>query len=195
MSSLPSRIAILGPTASGKSALGAEVARRLGGIVVNGDPFQAYEGLAIGTGQPTAEEQGEIGHVGYGLLPLSATLNPASFGAQVRAWMGEGPAVLVTGSGLYLRGIWEQLDVLPEVDEALVARTRRWGQTMPGASLHRYLCAVDPLRAQQLHPKDRSRLQRALALHLASGKRPSELLRGVERGLPEGWKALVVRPS
>jgi tRNA dimethylallyltransferase len=191
----PLRYAILGPTASGKSALAVAVARRLGGAVVNGDPFQAYADLPVGTGQPREEERGGVAHLGYGLLKLDAQLNPASFGDLARTWL-QGPApVLVTGSGLYLRGIWGQLTELPAVDEAVSARVRRWSDLLGSPALHRYLAAVDPCRAAALHPNDRSRIQRALALHLGTGRRPSELMQGVGRGLPEGWRALLVLPS
>jgi len=190
------KIAILGPTASGKSALAAALARRLDAVVVNGDPFQAYCGLAIGTGQPDAVEQGGVPHLGYGELSLTQRLNPQAFGERVRAQLGAVPrALLVTGSGLYLRGIWQQLSELPEVPEAIQERTRSWCERLGAASLHRYLLAVDPRRAAQLHPNDRSRIPRALALHLVSGRRPSELLDGVPSGLPEGWRALLVLPS
>jgi tRNA dimethylallyltransferase len=190
------KFAILGPTASGKSALAVAVAARVGGTVVNGDPFQAYGDLPIGTGQPGAEEQGGVAHVGYGALPLDAKVNPAAFGALVRQWLAGAPTpVLVTGSGLYLRGIWDQLTNLPDVPEALTQRVRGWAERMGGPVLHRYLAAVDPLRAAQLHPNDHSRIQRALALHLATGRRASQLLEGVERGVPEGWKALLVLPT
>jgi len=190
------RIAILGPTASGKSALAVEVARRLGGTVVNGDPFQALLRLPIGTGQPTAAERGGVPHVGYGVLPLETRLNAQDFGSQVRQWMSPLPAaVLVTGSGLYLRGIWEQLDALPDVPVALVARVRAWGERLGAPALHRFLAAVDPLRAGQLHPNDSGRIQRALALHLATGGRASSLMTGVSRELPAGWRAVVVLPS
>jgi len=190
------RIAILGPTASGKSSLAVEVARHLGATVVNGDPYQAIQGFAIGTGQPDVAEQGGVPHVGYGVLPPSMRPNPADFGARVRGWMADlDRAVLVTGSGLYLRGIWDQLTELPEVPEALVARIRAWGSGVPARVLHRYLAAVDPGRAAALHPNDGSRIQRALALHLATGQRPSDLLTGIQKGVPEGWKALVVMPD
>lgn len=190
------RIAILGPTASGKSALAVAVARHLGVPVVNGDPFQAIQGLAIGTGQPDAQEQGGVPHLGYGVLPPSTRPNPAEFGALVRSWLAPLPgAVLVTGSGLYLRGIWDQLTDLPEVPGDLVDRVRAWGQAVPFRLLHRYLAAVDPRRAEALHPNDGSRIQRALALHLATGQRPSDLLTGVQAGVPEGWRALVVLPE
>jgi tRNA dimethylallyltransferase len=192
----PLSIAILGPTASGKSSLAVAMAQRIGGVVVNGDPFQAFEGLAIGTGQPSEPEQGGVAHLGYGVLPLSTSANPVGFGARVRQSLsGVANPVLVTGSGLYLRGIWNQLSELPPVPQALVDRVRAWDMAIGPQSLHRYLRAVDPLRATQLHPNDRSRICRALALHLTTGGPPSERMDGVVRGVPEGWKALLVLPS
>jgi tRNA dimethylallyltransferase len=189
-------IAILGPTASGKSAVAVVVARRLGGTVVNGDPYQAIQGLAIGTGQPDLSEQGGIPHVGYGVLPLSSRPNPVAFGAMVREWLSVcSEPVLVTGSGLYLRGIWAQLNVLPEVAPALVDRVRRWGSRLGTPILHRFLAAVDPGRGRVLHPNDSARVQRALALHLATGGAPSRLLNGPDTGIPEGWRVLVVSPG
>jgi tRNA dimethylallyltransferase len=189
-------IAILGPTASGKSALGVAVARHLGGTVVNGDPYQALRGLAIGTGQPDPEEQGGVPHVGYGLLPLSTRPNPAAFGEQVRAWLSASrEPVLVTGSGLYLRGIWNQLTDLPQVPQRLVERVRLWGGALGNPVLHRYLTAIDPTRARALHPNDSARVQRALALHLATGWAPSELLSDPPTDIPEGWRVLVVSPG
>ncbi len=187
---------MLGPTASGKSALATEIARRIGGEVVNGDPFQAYRDLPVGTGQPSPAEQGGIPHHGYGLLPLETALNPASFGELARGWIAACPnPVLVTGSGLYLRGIWDQLTQLPDVPGDVTAKLRRWVDLLGSPALHRYLAAVDPVRAAQLHPNDRSRVQRALGLHLATGGRASRFLDGVERGVPEGWRAILVMPS
>jgi tRNA dimethylallyltransferase len=188
-------IAILGPTASGKSGLAVAVARRLGGTVVNGDPYQALAGLPIGTGQPDEAERDGVPHLGYGQLPLSTRPNPTAFGALVRGWLSEcHEAVLVTGSGLYLRGIWNQLSDLPEVAPELVARVRRWGAALGTPALHRFLMAVDSGRGAELHPNDSARVQRALALHLATGAPPSSLLPGVGSGLPAGWRALVVSP-
>jgi tRNA dimethylallyltransferase len=189
-------IAILGPTASGKSAVAVAVARRIGGAVVNGDPYQAIQGLALGTGQPDAAEQGGVPHVGYGVLPLAARPNPMAFGALVREWLSScGEPVLVTGSGLYLRGIWNQLSDLPEVASVLVDRVRHWGARLGTPVLHRFLAAVDSTRAAALHPNDSARVQRALALHLALGGAPSSLLSGSETGIPEGWRVLVVLPG
>lgn len=189
-------IAILGPTASGKSALAVAVARRLDGTVVNGDPYQAIRGLAIGTGQPDTVEQGGVPHLGYGVLGLDSRPNPTEFGVLVRTWLSTcREPVLVTGSGLYLRGIWGQLSDLPEVPDAVVARVRRWGSRLGTPALHRYLRAVDADRGGALHPNDQARVQRALALHLATGRRPSALLTGPDLGVPPGWRVLVVTPG
>jgi tRNA dimethylallyltransferase len=189
------KIAILGPTASGKSALAAAVADRIQGTVVNGDPFQAYRDLPVGTGQPTAAERGGVPHRGYGLYPLTARLDPARFGARVRTWLRVPRPVLVTGSGLYLRAVWDQLTDLPPVSPEVAGKVRRWCAVLGAPALHRYLRAVDPDRARALHPNDRARVQRALALHLATGRRPSLLMEGIGRGLPEGWRALLVLPA
>ena len=189
-------IAILGPTASGKSAVAVAVARRLGGTVVNGDPYQAIQGLAVGTGQPSEAEQRGIPHLGYAVLPLTARPNPIAFGSLVRGWLAAcRDPVLVTGSGLYLRGIWDQLTNLPEVNSVLVDKVRRWTARLGVPVLHRYLAAVDPARAGVLHPNDSARVQRALSLHLATGRVPSTLLSGPETGLPKDWRVLVVMPS
>lgn len=189
-------IVILGPTASGKSALALAVAKHTGGTVVNGDPFQALRGLEIGTGQPSATEQEGVPHRGYGVLPLSTRLNPATFGTLVRSWLGEAKnPVLVTGSGLYLRGIWDQLSSLPPVPEATVEKVRNLDRRIGTRRLHGYLSAVDPARGAALHPNDSARVQRALALHLATGLRPSELREGRVTGVPDGWRVLVVAPT
>ena len=103
--------------------------------------------------------------------------------------------MLVTGSGLYLRGVWEQLSELPEVPEPIVVKVRSLSGRLGDPGLHRYLAAVDPVRAAALHPNDGSRIQRALALHLATGGRPSALLEGVPSAPPPGWKALLVLPE
>ncbi|WP_257311579.1 tRNA (adenosine(37)-N6)-dimethylallyltransferase [Geothrix fuzhouensis] len=189
-------IAILGPTASGKSAVAVAVARRVGGTVVNGDPYQAIAGLAIGTGQPDPAEQGGVPHLGYGELPLSTRPNPTGFGAWVRERLSAcREPVLVTGSGLYLRGIWDQLSDLPEVPAALVERVRHWEDVLGAPVLYRYLAAVDPARAAALHPNDSARIQRALALHLGTGQPPSTFLSGPDTGIPDGWRVLVVTPG
>jgi len=193
-------LAILGPTASGKSSLAVEMAKEINGTIVNGDPFQAFQGIPIGTGQPDIAEQHGVPHLGYGELPLDHVLNPANFGALVRNWLemaqkANRTPILVTGSGLYLRGIWDQLDYLPDVPVRIVEKTRRLCQLLGSPALHRYLRAIDQARASQLHPNDGSRIQRAIALHITTGSRPSELLSGVNKVIPPDWQVLLVMPQ
>jgi tRNA dimethylallyltransferase len=189
-------LVILGATASGKSNLAVEVARRIGGTVVNGDPFQSLAGLEIGTGQPSEAERAGVPHVGYGVFPPTHRPDPVSFGLSARGWLAAASnPVLVTGSGLYLRGIWNQLSDLPPVSAAIVDRVRVWSRQLGAPRLFRWLAAIDPARATQLHPNDGARIQRALALHLATGRRPSLLLDGIRTGVPEGWSALLVVPQ
>ncbi|MCL1908812.1 MAG: tRNA (adenosine(37)-N6)-dimethylallyltransferase MiaA [Holophagaceae bacterium] len=193
-------LAIVGPTASGKSCIAVEIAKKIDGAIVNGDPFQAFLEIPIGTGQPSLSERQGIPHYGYGELPLDLVLNPASFGQMARDWLdtvvksGKRP-ILVTGSGLYLRGVWNQLDEMPDVPEKIVKKMRRLCSQLGSPALHRYLASVDPVRASQLHPNDGSRIQRAMALHLATGERPSKFLSGVGRMAPAGWHLLLVLPT
>jgi len=189
------KIAILGPTASGKSSLAVSVAKRINGTVVNGDPFQAYLELPLGTGQPNSVERGGVIHIGYGVMPLGTKVNPFTFCSQVADWTQCENPVLVTGSGLYLRGIWGQLTNLPSVPERISSKVRCWSDTLKGSVLYGFLSAVDPARSKVLHPNDRYRVQRAIALYLATGLRASQLLDGIEQGVPNDWRALLVLPS
>ncbi|MCL1893796.1 MAG: tRNA (adenosine(37)-N6)-dimethylallyltransferase MiaA [Holophagaceae bacterium] len=193
-------LAIVGPTASGKSALAVEIAKRIDGTVINGDPFQAYSDIPIGTGQPNIKDQQGIPHLGFGELPLYQAINPASFGILARNWIAEAQAsnrkpILVTGSGLYLRGIWDQLDEMPDVSEKIVKKMRRLCKQIGSPTLHSYLKVVDPARATQLHPNDGSRIQRAMALHIATGRPPSMFLNQPGLGSPTGWQVVLVMPN
>lgn len=193
-------LAIVGPTASGKSSIAVEIAKKSNGVIINGDPFQAFRDIPIGTGQPSINEQHGIPHIGYGELSLEHLLNPCSFGTLVRNWLDSAQKpdnfpILVTGSGLYLKGIWNQLDNLPDVPEKTVEKVRRLCSLLGSPALHRYLTSVDPIRASQLHPNDGSRIQRAIALHIATGTSPSDFLSGPNRIIPQNWQVLLVLPQ
>jgi len=193
-------IAVVGPTAAGKSSIAVEIAKKINGVIVNGDPFQTFRDIPIGTGQPPIDEQHGIPHIGYGELPLEHLLNPCNFGSLVRKWVDTAQKnnrtpILVTGSGLYLKGIWNQLDDLPDAPEKIVEKVRRLCRLLGSPALHRYLASVDPIRASQLHPNDGSRIQRAIALHIATGERPSVFLSGQNRIIPQNWQVILVLPQ
>ena len=167
-------ILIAGPTASGKSALAIDRARALGGLVVNADSMQVYEGLPILTAQPSAEETAGVPHRLFGHRDPAAPYSTGAWlreVAELRAAEGAGrPLVFCGGTGLYFKALTEGLQAMPEVPDAV--RTRlRYRLSEEGASrLHRELRARDPETAMRVMPGDGQRIVRALEVLEASGK-------------------------
>ncbi|HEX5582708.1 tRNA (adenosine(37)-N6)-dimethylallyltransferase MiaA [Gaiella sp.] len=155
-------IAIFGPTASGKSVVAETVATRLDTEVVSADALQVYRGLPILTNQParptrlvairTLAEQMTVG----AFAPLAH--------AEIDALVSDhGAAVVAGGTGLYLRAALADMRLPPPVDEATLARAAREVGDDP-ARAHARLATIDPDAAEAVHPNDRQRLVRALAL-------------------------------
>ncbi|MFZ9835316.1 MAG: tRNA (adenosine(37)-N6)-dimethylallyltransferase MiaA [Holophagaceae bacterium] len=189
------KLAVVGPTASGKTQLATALAKLLGATIINGDPFQSLQGCSIGTGQPTSEELDGQLNQGYGCFPLSIHLNPKDFGLAVNAWMKDlSSTICVTGSGLYLRGIWNQFSPLPEVPVSVINRLRERTDRESASVLYQELATIDPDRAREIHPNDRARIERALALYEVSGVLPSQLMAGVSLEVPSDWKVIVLDP-
>ncbi len=189
------KLAVLGPTASGKTKLATALAKLSGGTIINGDPFQALEGCPIGTGQPTPQDLDGQSAEGYGCFPLSTHLNPKDFGVSVNAWMkGLSETICVTGSGIYLRGIWNQFSPLPEVPLSIIKNIRERVDNLGTSHVYKELQVIDPDRANEIHPNDRARVERALALYEASGVLPSRLLSGFPLEIPENWKVIILDP-
>ncbi|MFM8233694.1 MAG: tRNA (adenosine(37)-N6)-dimethylallyltransferase MiaA [Holophagaceae bacterium] len=189
------KLAVVGPTASGKTQLATTLAKLLNATIINGDPFQSLQGCAIGTGQPTLEELEGQKNLGYGCFPLSMHLNPKDFGISVNGWIAnDTETICVTGSGLYLRGIWNQFSPLPEVPSEVIQHYRTRTNREGTPTLYQELKTIDPKRAYELHPNDRARIERALALYEVSGVLPSQLLGGVPLEVPSDWKVVVLDP-
>jgi tRNA dimethylallyltransferase len=162
----PPVVAVVGPTATGKTALAVALARRLGGEVVNADSMQLYRGMDIGTAKPDAAERGGVPHH---LLDVWHVREPASVAAyrqlaraavdRLRA-AGTVP-LLVGGSGLYVRAVLDELD-FPGTDPALRARLDAELAAVGAAALHERLAAVDPAAAAAVLPSNGRRIVRAL---------------------------------
>ncbi len=168
-------ILITGPTASGKSALALDWARRVDGVVVNADSMQVYDTLRVVTARPSGGEMGDVEHRLYGHVPANTTY---STGAWLRAVEAEIAAiravgktpVLVGGTGLYFKALTGGLSEMPEVPEELrLALRARLAKEGPEA-LHAMLAARDPAGAAVLQPGDGQRILRALEVLMASGK-------------------------
>lgn len=174
-------LVVLGPTAAGKSSLGMELARRLGGEIVNADALQAYRRLELGTDKPTPEMRSEIRHHLVDILDPEETYSAGDFARRAREAIrdieGRGKtAVVVGGSGLYLKALLEGLSPLPRRDEEIRSELARRVEEEGVESLHAELALVDPETAGRVQPRDRQRIVRALEIHAVSGRPMSELL-------------------
>lgn len=164
---------ILGPTGSGKSDLSLFIAHAVGGEIVNFDSVQAYRGFDVGAAKlPAAERQG-IPHHLIDIVEPTDLFTAGDYArvadAAVREISARGrTAVLVGGTGFYLRGLLQGLSPGPVRDQTLRARLQRREQMRPG-SIHRILSRLDPASAARIHPNDKNKTMRALEIRLLEG--------------------------
>jgi tRNA dimethylallyltransferase len=167
-------ITLVGPTATGKSALAVELAQRLGGEVVNADSMQLYRGLDIGTAKPTATEQQGVPHHLLDLWDVTERANVADYQRTARAAIDDVLArgrvpLLVGGSGLYVRAVVDELE-FPGTDPDLRARLESELAALGAPALHMRLSEVDPVAAQGILPSNGRRLVRALEVIELTGR-------------------------
>lgn len=172
-------IVLCGPTASGKTALGIRLARYLGVPILGADSRQVYRDFDIGTAKPTASERAQADHRLIDLVEPTETFNVARYQAlarpEIEAIQATGkPALLVGGSGLYLRAVSGGLRP-PAVPADPELRAHLAGK--PLVELHEHLVKLDPVAAGRIHPNDRVRIERALEVSLCSG-RPMTIQQG-----------------
>lgn len=169
-------IAIVGPTASGKTALSIEVARRLDGEVISMDSRQVYRRMDIGTAKATPAQRAAVPHHGLDLVDPDHRFSAGQFARAARRWIAEIRArgrvpLLVGGTGFFLRALTHPIFREPALDPGRRAALGRVLQSMPTAELHRWLAELDWEAAQRLSGwGGRQRLQRALELPLLSGR-------------------------
>ena len=159
-------VAVVGPTAVGKSDLGVALARVLGGEVVNADSMQLYRGMDIGTAKLTEEEQAGVVHHVLDVWDVTDEANVADYQRMARAafratWARGVLPVLVGGSGLYVRAALDLME-FPGTEAAVRARLERELAAQGPAVLHRRLAGVDPAAAAAILPSNGRRLVRAL---------------------------------
>ncbi|MGC6399162.1 tRNA (adenosine(37)-N6)-dimethylallyltransferase MiaA [Sphingomonas sp. FW199] len=169
--SLPRVALIAGPTASGKSAIALELARRYDGVVINADASQVYADLRILSARPTEAEEAEAPHRLFGHVDGADAYSAARYAADARAAIDQAVAagrlpILVGGTGLYLRTLIDGIAPVPEIDAAIRAEVR----AMSVAAAHDRLIAADPDAAARLHPGDTTRVARALEVKLSTGR-------------------------
>ncbi|HEY6748904.1 MAG TPA: tRNA (adenosine(37)-N6)-dimethylallyltransferase MiaA [Mycobacteriales bacterium] len=167
-------VALVGPTATGKSALAVELARRIGGEVVNADSMQLYRGMDIGTAKPTAAERQGVPHHVLDLWEVTERANVADYQraarAAVEAVLARGRVpLLVGGSGLYVRAVVDELE-FPGTDPDLRARLEAELAELGAPALHTRLSEVDPAAARDILPSNGRRLVRALEVIELTGR-------------------------
>jgi tRNA dimethylallyltransferase len=162
----PPVVAVVGPTATGKTALAVDLALRFGGEVVNADSMQLYRGMDVGTAKPDVAERRGVPHHLLDLWPVRQAASVAEYARAARAEIDRLRAagvlpLLVGGSGLYVRAVLDDLD-MPGTDPAVRARlTAELGESGP-AALHARLAALDPAAAAAVLPSNGRRIVRAL---------------------------------
>ncbi|MBL8863456.1 MAG: tRNA (adenosine(37)-N6)-dimethylallyltransferase MiaA [Planctomycetes bacterium] len=167
--------ALVGPTASGKSAVALLVAEAAGAEIVSLDALQVYRGLDVGTAKPTAEERARVPHhlidvadprERYDVTRFLADLSVALASIRARGRR----ALFVGGTGFYLRALAEGLFRGPDVDPALRAELEERARRDGPAALHAELVRADPTAAARLHPNDVKRVVRALEVFHQTGR-------------------------
>ena len=186
-------LALVGPTASGKSALALEAARILGDVeIVSVDSMQVYRGMDIGTAKPTVAERADVAHHLLDLADPGERFTVARFQEEadkvIAGIEGRGHrALLVGGTGLYLQAVVDRLAVpgeWPDVRAELDAEAAATGTD----GLHRRLSVVDPRAAARIEPSNRRRVVRALEVSLGSGQPFSSFGPGIDAYPPTSFR-------
>ncbi|QRK06503.1 tRNA (adenosine(37)-N6)-dimethylallyltransferase MiaA [Archangium violaceum] len=175
----PHLTVIAGPTASGKTAIAIELARRRGGEIVSADSQQVYRYFDIGTAKPSAEELAAVPHhlvsVVEPLEPFSAAEYQRQADAAIADITSRGkPVFVVGGTGMYLRILLHGLVEAPGADPELRAELEALAAAEGREAVHRKLAEVDPETAAKLPPRDLVRIIRALEIHKQTGRPASE---------------------
>jgi len=174
-------VALVGATATGKSAVALAAAAASGGEIVNADALQAYRGLDIGTAKPSAAERVGVPHHLIDVLDPRERFSAGEFARRARAALAEiaargRPAFVVGGSGLYLRALWSGLAEIPRVDPDVRASLDRRLAAEGLPALRAELSCRDPATAARLGARDTQRILRALEVALGTGRSLSSWL-------------------
>ena len=170
----PLAIALMGPTASGKTALALDWAARLGTEVISVDSALVYRGLDIGAAKPDGETRQRIRHHLIDVREPDQVYSAAEFARDAVAAMqqladaGRVP-ILAGGTGLYFRALLDGLSQMPEADPGLRAQIKADAERLGWAGLHEELGKVDPAAAKRIHANDPQRLTRALEVYRLTG--------------------------
>ncbi|MGY1425411.1 tRNA (adenosine(37)-N6)-dimethylallyltransferase MiaA [Lysobacter sp. A289] len=175
----PLAIALMGPTASGKTALALDWAQRLGGEIVSVDSALIYRGLDIGAAKPGVDEMAAVPHHLIDLREPWQPYSAAEFAVAGRAALDDIAArgklpILAGGTGLYFHALLKGLSAMPSADAPTRALLAAEAAEVGWTAMHDQLARIDPLAAQRIHATDAQRIQRALEVYRLSGRTISD---------------------
>jgi tRNA dimethylallyltransferase len=178
----PRLLVVVGPTASGKTALACELAERLDGEIVSADSQQCYRGLDAGTAKPGPSERARAPHHLLDVADPEEQLDAARFVQLADAAIADVArrgkrSIVVGGTGLWIRALLRGLVAAPGASEEFRATLRAELEREGLPALHARLSRLDPDAARTIRPHDRVRIERALEVHALSGRRLSDLQR------------------
>ena len=197
---LPPAIFLMGPTASGKSALAIQLAHALNGEIISVDSALVFKGMDIGTAKPTLEERQNIPHHLIDIIDASEVFSTGQFKKLALELMsdisqrGKVP-ILVGGTMLYFNALNGGLNDLPTADPEVRAVLEMDLITLGKEALHQRLALVDPEAAARIHPNDPQRVQRALEVFVLTGKPSSSFFNTDSVSLPYRLTKLIIAPS
>ena len=198
----PLAVAIMGPTASGKTAAALEIARHIPCEIISVDSALVYRGMDIGTAKPSAAERAVAPHHLIDILEPTEAYSAMQFREDALRLIAEISArgklpLLVGGTMLYFKVLRDGLDTLPVADPAVRARLDAEAAEFGVPALHARLALLDPVTAARLKPNDSQRIQRALEIIELSGQTMSSLLTGdsANRPAPYNLLPLALEPS
>ena len=194
MSALPRLVVVLGPTASGKSALGIHLAKKLAGEILVCDSTQVYRHFDIGTAKVPAAEQHGIAHHLFDLVEPAEIFTAGDYRRHALEVLGDLRSrkvlpILTAGTGLYLRALLEGLADAPQRSEEIRARLRQKAEKRGPAHLHHALARLDPESAARISSRDTQKIIRAIELRLLTGKPMGEIHRSGRAAL-QGYEII-----
>ncbi|OCG05183.1 tRNA (adenosine(37)-N6)-dimethylallyltransferase MiaA [Gilliamella sp. wkB112] len=185
----PKIITLMGPTASGKTAVAMALYERYPIDIISVDSALIYRGMDIGTAKPTKEEQQKYPHKLIDICDPSESYSAANFRqdaiVEIETTLNNGRIpLLVGGTMLYFKALIEGLSPLPAANSEIRQQIEEKASELGWQAIHEQLKKVDPIAADRIHPNDPQRLNRALEVYLITGKSLTELTQNNSEGLP-----------
>lgn len=196
----PTIIFLMGPTASGKTALAIQMAQQHNCELISVDSALIYRQMDIGTAKPTAEELAQAPHRLIDILDPSESYSAADFRRdaleQIEQIVARGKTpLLVGGTMMYFKALLEGLSPLPAADETIRTQILAEAESLGWETLHRQLCEIDPVSGERIHQNDPQRLSRALEVFRITGKTMTELTQIKSAELPYDVIQFAIAPS